>query len=380
VTAPPQLIDQPGDLAAAARQLSAAPSIAIDCESDGLHHWKSRLCVLQCGLPGGEVFLFDALALPLGDALGGLLGADGPVKILHDLYFDAWLLQGVGITLGRVVDTSVHARFLGLRETGLASLLGQRFGVALDKRFQQYDWAKRPLDEALQTYLANDVRHLHDLHGALDHDARALGIEAEVDEETRYALRRAQRDASDDRPSYAKVKGRHGLEAPARAAMRRLAAAREALAEARDLPSGRVMSNAALVDIARRRPRSNERMKSIVGGGLRDDEALARWQAALREADSDGDVPADEQRWFRTERPSIDPVLRRKREVALQKWRQETAAARGLDVQVVLPGHCLEVIAGADVRGADDLRGIDGLGESRWLRDGDAIAAIVAAP
>ncbi len=336
--------------------------------------------MLQCGLPDGEVFLFDALALPLGDALGALLSGDGPVKILHDLYFDAWLLQGVGVTLGRVVDTSVHARFLGLRETGLASLLGQRFGVALDKRFQQYDWAKRPLDEALQTYLANDVRHLHDLHGVLDHDARALGIEAEVEEETRYALRRAQRDASDDRPTYAKVKGRHGLEAPARAAMRRLAAAREVLAEARDLPSGRVLSNAALVDLARRRPRSNERMKTIVGGGLRDDEALAQWQAALREADGDGDVPADELRWFRSERPSMDPVLRRKREVTLQKWRQETAAARGLDVQVVLPGHCLEVIAGADVRDADDLRSIDGLGESRWRRDGVAIAACLAAP
>ena len=37
-------------------------------------------------------------------------------------------------------------------------------------------------------------------------------------------------------------------------------------------------------------------------------------------------------------------------------------------------------IAYADVRGADDLRGIDGLGESRWLRDGDAIAAIITTP
>lgn len=377
MTAAPHLIDTPDALAHAARRLAEAPSLAIDCESDGLHHWRSRLCVLQCAAPGGEVFVFDALALPLREALGGVLGGGGPVKILHDLYFDAWLLQGVGITLGRVADTSVHARFLGLRETGLASLLGRRFGVTLDKQFQQHDWARRPLDGALLEYLANDVRHLHDLHAALDGDARALGIEAEVDEETRYALRRAQREADDARPPYAKVKGRHGLEAPARAALRQLALAREALAEARDLPIGKVLSNAALVDLARRRPRSSERMKSLVGGGLRDDEALAGWHAALRQAEADGDAPAEDQRWFRSERSNVDPVLRRKRESALQKWRQETAAARGLDVQVVLPGHCLEVIAGSDARDPADLRAVDGIGEGRVLRDGAAIVACV---
>lgn len=373
------LIEHPDDLRAAARDLATAGSIAIDCESDGVHHWKSRLCVLQCALPDGEVFIFDALALPLHDALGEVLGEGGPVKVLHDLYFDAWLLRGASIALARVVDTSVHARFLGLRETGLATLLSQRFGVVLDKKFQQYDWAKRPLDEPLQDYLAGDVRHLHDLHRELDADARARLITSEVEEETGYALRRALRDADDERLPYAKVKGRHGLDAVGRAVLKRLAAARESLAELRDLPSGRVLSNAALVDVARRRPRSNERLKAMVQGGLRDDDSLAVWMAAVRDGEADGDVPPDERHYFESERGGMDGALRRRREVALQKWRAETATARGIDPQVVLPGHCLDAIAGVDVRGADDLRRIDGVGEVRVLRDGDAIAACLAA-
>lgn len=379
MTAATHLIERPDDLRAAARDLAAAGSIAIDCESDGVHHWKSRLCVLQCALPDGEVFIFDALALPLRDALAEVLGEGGPVKVLHDLYFDAWLLRGASIALARVVDTSVHARFLGLRETGLATLLSQRFGVVLDKKFQQYDWAKRPLDEPLRDYLAGDVRHLHDLHRELDADARARLITSEVEEETGYALRRALRDADDDRLPYAKVKGRHGLDAVGRAVLKRLAAARESLAELRDLPSGRVLSNAALVDVARRRPRSNERLKAMVQGGLRDEESLAVWMAAVRDGEADGDVPHDERHYFESERSGMDGALRRRREVALQKWRAETAAARGIDPQVVLPGHCLDAIAGADVRGADDLRRIDGVGEVRVLRDGDAIAACLAA-
>ena len=379
MTADTHLIDHPDALPAVARRLAGAPVLAIDCESDGLHHWKSRLCVLQCALPDGEVFIFDTLALPLRDALGEVLGAAGPVKILHDLYFDAWLLRGAGITLGRVVDTSVHARFLGLRATGLATLLAQRLGVALDKKFQQYDWAKRPLDDGLRAYLAGDVRHLHDLHRELDADARARLIADEVVEETGYALRRALRDADDERLPYAKVKGRHGLDAAGRAVLRRLAAGRETLAEARDLPSGRVLSNAALVDIARRRPHSLERMKAMVLGGLRDEEALGAWIAAVRGGEADGDVPPDERHFFESERTGMDGTLRRRREVALQKWRAETAAARGIDVQVVLPGHCLEAIAGAEVRSPDDLRRIDGLGEGRVARDGDAITACLAA-
>jgi ribonuclease D len=379
VPADTHLIDHPDALPAVARRLAEATMLAIDCESDGLHHWKSRLCVLQCALPDGEVFIFDTLALPLREALGEVLGAAGPVKILHDLYFDAWLLRGAGITLGRVVDTSVHARFLGLRETGLATLLSQRLGVALDKKFQQYDWAKRPLDDGLRAYLAGDVRHLHDLHRELDADARARLIADEVVEETGYALRRALRDADDERLPYAKVKGRHGLDAAGRAVLRRLAAERETLAEARDLPSGRVLSNAALVDIARRRPHSLERMKSMVLGGLRDEEALGGWIAAVRSGEADGDVPPDERHYFESERTGMDGTLRRRREVALQKWRAETAAARGIDVQVVLPGHCLEAIAGAEVRSPDDLRCIDGLGEARVARDGDAITACLGA-
>jgi ribonuclease D len=379
VTPDTHLIDRPDALGPAARRLAEAASIAIDCESDGLHHWKSRLCVLQCALPDGEVFIFDALALPLGEALAPVLSEAGPVKILHDLYFDAWLLRGAGVSLARVVDTSVHARFLGLRATGLATLLGDRCGVTLDKKFQQYDWAKRPLDGALREYLAGDVRHLHDLHGALDAEARERGIADEVVEETAYALRRALRDADDDRLPFARVKGRHGLDPVGRAVLRRLAATREALAEARDLPSGRVLSNAALVDVARRRPRSNERLKSMVQGGLRDDDSLASWMSAVREGEADGDVPADERHYFESERNGMDGALRRRREVALQKWRAEAAVVRGVDVQVVLPGHCLEAIAGADVRGADDLRRIDGIGEVRVLRDGDAIVACLAA-
>ena len=117
----------------------------------------------------------------------------------------------------------------------------------------------------------------------------------------------------------------------------------------------------------------------MIQGGLRDDEALGLWAGAVRDGEADGDVPPDERYLFESERTGMDGTLRRRREVALQRWRAETAAARGVDAQVVLPGHCLEAVAGADLREVDDLRRIDGLGDVRIARDGEAILATLAA-
>src|SRR5262249_25111497 len=150
-------------------------SIGLDVEADGLFAYRAHLCTLQLALypspPADsndreassgeppEIVIVDALAVhpaPLAD----LLGPHGPPKILHDLTFDARMLQGVGITVGNVVDTSVVARLLGRKATGLASLLETELGVRVAKQFQQHDWRIRPIGDSELDYLADDVRHL----------------------------------------------------------------------------------------------------------------------------------------------------------------------------------------------------------------------------
>ena len=371
----PRLVDDPTQLAAMLERLGAADEIAVDCESDGLHHWRGRLCTAQFAVPDGELWIVDALAVPVAPALAAVLGPDGPRKVLHDLYLDAWLLRDAGLTLGNVADTSVHARFLGLRETGLAALLGARLGVPLDKAFQQHDWSLRPLAPEHAAYLADDVRHLLALHALLDAEARALGIDDAVREETGYALRRAVSDAENARPAYARLKGRQTLDALGRAALRRLADARETVARTRDLPVGRVLPNAALVELARRRPTSLGRLRALVHGGLHDDATLVAWRDAIVAGTADGDVPPDERGWFEVPRCPFDPLTRRRREQALQRWRAAVATERGVDPQAVLPGHCVEALAAIEARAAEDLVDIDGLGALRIERDGAALLA-----
>lgn len=375
--AEPLLLTTRDELLAALPRFAAAPRLALDCESNGMHAWRAKLCLLQLAVADGDVSsdgvaLVDTLALGDLSALGDLLGPDGPVKILHDSGFDARLLRGAGVTLGNVVDTSVMARFLGCRETGLGTLLGQRFGVALDKSLQQHDWARRPLGAREVAYLAGDVADLGRLAAALEAEVAAKDIVDEVAEESAYALRSALAD--EGATGYWRVKGVRELGAVGRAVARALWLVREAVAEAKDVPPGRVFSNASLVQLAKARPRTGADVRAsgllgaASGGGTA--EAVAEAVAAAMAA---GDIPADDRRWFVSERAPGDLALRRVRETVLQHWRAEEAVRRGVDLQVVLPGHCLADLTAAGARAVADLARIDGLGASRIARYGATI-------
>ena len=54
------------------------------------------------------------------------------------------------------------------------------------------------------------------------------------------------------------------------------------------------------------------------------------------------------------------------------------AEARGCDLQIVLPGHCLKAIVNEAVSSLADLSKVDGIGAFRVARDGEAILAAAA--
>src|SRR5262249_54998554 len=134
---------------------------------------------------GAEVAIVDTLTVD-PKPLGELFASSGPAKLLHDFTFDVKLLADAGIELDNVRDTSVLARLLGRKATGLASLLSAELGIVVAKDLQQHDWSRRPLEPAQIEYLAGDVRHLAPLYAKLSAEARALDIEEEVQVECAF--------------------------------------------------------------------------------------------------------------------------------------------------------------------------------------------------
>jgi ribonuclease D len=352
----------------------AAPRVAVDLEASGMFAYRARLCTLQIAWDAGaSIAIVDTIAVPPA-VLADVLGRDGPLKIVHDVAFDARLLAEHGIELGNVHDTAVAAHMLGRAATGLASLLDSMLGVHLAKDMQQHDWRRRPLDGACLDYLTADVASLDRLEGALWAEVTEKGIEREVMAETEYRIGSAIAAARDPQrdPPYMRIRGVDRLSEREQAGLRAIAELREREAESRDVPVHRVMPGETLVEIARRRPATREDVARIRGVAPSARALVGEMVRALAVA---GDsLPEDERARLQKPRlPTAAQRARRERETRLIAWRREEATRRGVDPQVVLPGHCLKDAAESEPAGLDELARVPGIGPFRIERDGEAI-------
>lgn len=371
------------EVEAIAARCRQAPRIAVDVEANGLFVYRARLCTVQLAWEeAGEVAVavVDAIAASV-KPLAPIFASGGPVKVLHDLTFDARLLDESGAPLARVRDTSVAARFLGFQATGLASLLASELGVTIDKHLQQHDWSRRPLTEDQLVYLAGDVRDLLALDDHLAALARAREIEDEIAEECQYKLGTARSPPRDTRPGYVRIKGALALPPVGRAVLRRLCQIREEAAEAADVPPFKVVGNETLLAIASKLPATPAALAALPGGASgRAGPLGASFLHAVVQGTRDGDVPEDERAAFEPARPDREQVTRRRAvEARISAFRRAEAKLRGVDEQVVLPGHCATALTDALLMHPGGGPGLDfvvkripGLGACRIARYGAA--------
>jgi ribonuclease D len=371
-----QLIVEDAAARESLRLLANHPRLSFDTEGDGLFRYRTRLCMMQLGCPD-HVALVDTLAFDALPIFEQLLGAQGPEKIVHDASFDARVLFAHGVRLGRVFDTAVAARFLGLKSTGLSSLLAAFFQIELPKDKQQADWGLRPLDDEAVRYLVDDVFHLEALSDVLLARIHELDIEPEVREECAYVLSEAQRPVPEV-PPWTRLKGALIRPPKERARLRELFGERESLARELDVPPGRLVPNEVLSRLAERDEVDSTYLHRLLGSkaGTHAD----RFEAALARALGRTDAPEDELRSQNSR--SISPLElehRKARKRLLTDLRAKEATLRGVDPQVVLPGHCLNDIVDLSSINLDTLRAVPGFGECRVERYGVRMVAELTA-
>lgn len=379
--ADPRVITDEEDLARVAARLEGIPRIAVDLESNGMFAYRAVACIVQIAA-GDEVFLVDALATRLVP-LASLLASPVTEKLVHDVSFDARILAESGVRLANVRDTSIAARMLGRTATGLASLLSSELGVSIDKKMQHHDWSMRPLDRAALTYLAGDVVHLGGLADRLFGEVRERGIADEVEEETRYRLGQAiaAADSEDPRPPYVRLKGIERAPARDLPILRHLAEARERHARDLGVPPYKVLTPDVLFAIAAAKPEDEAALSRIRGamGGRRARALASDVLDSVLCGLEDETIPPEDRRWF--DKPRIPGAIiraRRSREQRLTRWRKEEAKRRGVDEQVILPGHCLHDLADVTEPSLDTIAKVPGLGAFRVARYGDALVRVLA--
>jgi ribonuclease D len=291
----------PADAAELARRARDAGRFGIDTEFMGEGRYRPELCLVQIAVPGddpelGDVTLLDPLAedpfdpAPLAEVL-----ADPEIEVvLHAGRQDVALLRRLwGCEIRNVFDTQVAAGFAGMRaQLSYEGLLREIIGVRLRKTASFTRWDRRPLSPEQLDYAREDVLHLLALATALQERLNEIGRLDWAREECAYL-----EDISDERDLdtiFRRLPRVNSMDPGQRAVARELVEWREVLAERGNRPVSSVLQDATLVEVAKRRPQTAERLSQIRGLHestlrRRGDEILA---AVTRGRDRDG-IPVE---------------------------------------------------------------------------------------
>jgi ribonuclease D len=291
-----------GIVAELAAQARASGRLGIDTEFMGEGRYRALLCLVQIAVEtddGVRVEVLDPLTEGFDPAPLAALLADPDIQVvLHAGRQDVALLRREWSTDPRAIfDTQVAAGFAGLRaQLGYEALLHEMVGVRLRKSASFTRWDTRPLSTEQVGYAREDVLHLLQLADALQATLRDRGRLDWALEECR-----ALEDASDEREPdtiFHRLPRVNSLEPSQRAVAFELVRWREDTARETDRPVPSVLADAALVEVAKRRPASLERLAQI--RGLNESTLRRRGRAILevvergRERDPipvDGDRP-----------------------------------------------------------------------------------------
>jgi len=243
-------------VAEVAERLGEADLVAADTEAAGYHRYHDRVCLLQLATRAAT-YVVDTLEVTDLAPLAELFAAPEREVVFHDADYDLRILyRDFGLVVRGLFDTKLAAQFLGEPAIGLASLTEKYLGVRLEKKHQRADWAQRPLSADLLEYAAEDTRHLPALRDRLKAELEARGRVAWAEEEFRIAEAQVRTGPAEDANGYLRLKGTRDLNPRQLAALRELYAWRERTAEERDLAPFRVLTNDAMIEIARHFPRN----------------------------------------------------------------------------------------------------------------------------
>jgi ribonuclease D len=251
----------------------AAGRFALDTEFIGEGRYRTLLCLVALATPQTpgmpeRIELLDPLQQELDPApLAAILSDPDVQVVVHAGRQDIALVRRrFSSEVRNVFDTQVAAGFAGLgAQSSYESLLAELLHVRIAKSASFTRWDTRPLTSEQRAYAREDVVHLLELADELER--RLLELERlEWAREECEPLQRAS-DERDPQTIFERLPRVRSLGASARSVARELVEWREQTAARRDRPVQSVLSDPALMEIARRKPSSRAELEQIRGAG-----------------------------------------------------------------------------------------------------------------
>jgi ribonuclease D len=368
----PKVVTSPAQLTALLQALRDEPFVAVDTESNSLYAYQEQVCLIQISIPDAD-YLIDPLAGLDLSPMAKLFADPKVQKIFHAAEYDVMCLKrDFEFCFVNLFDTMWSARILGWPRVGLGDIMKDLFEVRTNKRYQRYNWGKRPLDQKALTYASLDTHYLLPL--------RHLQADGLMQKGRWEEAREVFDQIADSEPvsntfvpeDFWRIKGAFDLRRREQAVLRELAIWRDGEARHRDCPHFKVLHDRVLFELAKARPGTQDGLTGI--DGIKRYHVRRYGKRVLRAIE----------RGMRADLPEFPPPPPRHSEAeveryeALRAWRKKVAAEREVDVDVVICNAVLWEIAERNPRTAAGLDAIEGLGPWKRRTYGGAILEILA--
>ena len=372
---PARLVLTDDCLHAVVGKLNRERVIAVDTESNSLHAYREKVCLIQFSTRQ-EDFIVDPFAVGNIEILSSVFSNPCIEKVFHAAEYDLiGLWRDFGWKVNGLFDTMVAARTLGWEKVGLASILSKHYSIPINKKFQRANWAVRPLNDDQLSYAQLDTHYLLKLRDHLEATIRKLCQLPEVYEEferiSEASIRKIRKQGSSwSSNGFWQIAGARKLSGKNSAVLCELYKYRERIASMRDVPSFRIMGNAVLLDIAKERPPNVHALSSIKGmtsGQIR------RYQkgilSAIRRGEHAEYPPRPKIR-------RIDPLISLRYD-SLREWRKLRARKRGVASDVIIAREVLWNLAKQNPVNHTELRSTQDLGPWRRKEYGKEILRVL---
>lgn len=285
----PEVVDTAEKFESALKELKiGAGPFAVDAERASGYKYSARAYLIQIKRAGGGLHLIDPIPFGPGHhlfvQLNDLLNTDE--VILHASTQDLPCLREVGINPSRLFDTELGGRIAGLPRVGLGPLLESLMNVSLAKEHSSVDWSTRPLPQEWLNYAALDVELLVELrqkiYELLSSAKKWTWAEAEFASILLAPAPAPRVDPWRRTSGMHKIKKRDQL-----AVIKNLWHARDEIAQANDISSGKLLNDAAIIEFAIHKPlnkKDAEKVLRPIGMRARWLENMPTWLAAIESA------------------------------------------------------------------------------------------------
>lgn len=350
--------------------LATQDTIAIDTESNSLHAYHERVCLIQLSSLTAD-FLVDPFVFDNLDELGKLFSREDIQKVFHAGDYDIGCLKrDFDFTFHNVFDTMLAATALAEPNLGLAALLEKYFGVILDKKYQRANWGERPLKAEMLSYAQCDSHYLIPLRDTLLPQLEASNRLKLVLEEGE-GMARLVKPLEQHIEDIWRVKGAQDLSAEALSLLDVLNHARELIASKRDVPPFKVFSDRALIEIAQTQPHYIQELSLLPSLS---ESQVRRYGSLLMQAIQTWRENPQKVSARRNHRLSDAEMKRRD---ALSNWRKQAGLDEGLPSNAIISRDLLERLAHPEFSDINELKQAMKYFPYRYERYGDVIFQVL---